>query len=382
MKSYNFFLTLACMGFMGLSTACSDSDEPRHNDEGSKVELPAHRMFVLNQGLWGMNDASLAFMDPDKKSATIDDIFLLQNGRHLGDTGNAMIRSGNNIYIAVHTSNYVTKLNSAGVETGRLTFTDNNDLLGGVRYIAASGDNLYATFYGGYLMKIDASTMSVSSTVSTPAANCEGIGLYNGNLYVADAYEITLSVPEWSDTPQPTYIYHNKVMVVNADNLQVSSTVEVGPNPNKIFVAEGRVFVQCLGNYFDRGNELWMINPSDGNKATLIGAATEAAVYGGNVFMALSETDWSTYTTTTTFSRYNLHDGKLYNQSGLRDVPAQLTGEVVSMMSADPSTGDIYVGVTHYASSEGDIYRFDSTGAFVESFSSEGMHPVAAAYFD
>lgn len=378
MKPTVLFKLALCAAFsLGLG-ACSDSDEPARNDEGSKVELPAHRMFVLNQGTWNQNNASLAFIDPDKTTADIDDIYLLQNGMHLGDTGNAMLRHGNDIFVAVHTSNCLVRLNSAGVETGRLSFVSDADLAGCIRYIADSENYVYASFYGGYVLKINASTMAVEKKVKTSASNCEGIAVLNGCVYVADAYEVTFD----ADSGFNNYIYHNRVLVCDSGDLSVKSTVEVGPNPNKIFRADGMVFVLCLGNYWDRGYELWMIDTYDGNKASMICAATEAAAYGGNVYIVDSETDWSTMTTTNTFSRYNIAEGKLHAGQLLKDAPAALSSEIVSMMSADPSNGDIYVGVTHYASSNGKLYRFSSAAVYKEMISSGGQHPIAAVYFE
>ena len=48
-----------------------------------------------------------------------------------------MIKYEDEIYIAVSGSNYLTKLNAAGVELKRVSFVSDNDFSAGIRYIDA-----------------------------------------------------------------------------------------------------------------------------------------------------------------------------------------------------------------------------------------------------
>lgn len=61
------------------------------NDEGSKVELPENRVYILNEGSYQKNNAGITYYDPDKRNNVIDDIFYKQNEAKLGDTGQDMI---------------------------------------------------------------------------------------------------------------------------------------------------------------------------------------------------------------------------------------------------------------------------------------------------
>lgn len=52
MKLRSLFFGTLCMLMLGVSfTSCSDDDDDsKKNDEGSKVELPENRVYILNMG--------------------------------------------------------------------------------------------------------------------------------------------------------------------------------------------------------------------------------------------------------------------------------------------------------------------------------------------
>lgn len=357
--------------------ACSNDDEPKWDDTDSKVELPAQRMFVLNQGIWNSNNATLSLINPDIPSQSIDDIFQLQNGVRLGDTGQQVVEEDGEMFVAMATSNYLLKLNSAAVEEGRLSFVNDPDLTAGIRYIAAEDGYVFATFYGGYLLKINARTMTIDKKVKTPAANLEGIAIADDKIYVSDAYEMVYGQGSGSG-----YVYHDQVLVYSARDLSQLATVTVGVNPNKIVEEDDRLFVMCLGNYADKGYTAYMIDADNGNKVTLIGDSTEVATYDDKAFFVNSITDWLTYTTTNTFFSYDIKTGRTDNSSFLKGAPAELSSATISMVSINPDNGDIFIGVSYYASSNGDLYRFDRLGNYLGKLSSGGQHPVSAVYFD
>lgn len=57
-----------------------------------------------------------------------------------------MIKYEDEIYVAVYGSNYLAKLNAAGVELNRISFVDDDDLSAGIRYIDAEDGYIYASF--------------------------------------------------------------------------------------------------------------------------------------------------------------------------------------------------------------------------------------------
>ena len=81
MKLRSLFFGTLCMLMLGVSfTSCSDDDDDsKKNDEGSKVELPENRVYILNEGSYQKNNAGITYYDPDKRNNVIDDIFYKQN---------------------------------------------------------------------------------------------------------------------------------------------------------------------------------------------------------------------------------------------------------------------------------------------------------------
>ena len=120
MKLRKLYYTTLCTLLLGATTiACSDDETPELNDNGSKVELPARRAFIMYEGSMGGNNAGISFYAPAKDAKFISDIYYTQNGVRMGDLANVMIEHDNSLYVVVGGSKYVTRLNSAGVEQAR-----------------------------------------------------------------------------------------------------------------------------------------------------------------------------------------------------------------------------------------------------------------------
>ena len=178
MKVRSLLFGMLCMLALGASLAsCSDDDDDSLDDGGSKVTLPQTRVYILNEGSQGANNAGLAFYAPNKDADLISDIYKIQNNAKLGDLGQSMIEYEDEIYIAVYGSNYLTKLNAAGVELKRVSFVGDNDLSAGIRYIDAEDGYIYASFYGGVVAKINAKTLEVVDKLTGLGDNLEGLSL-------------------------------------------------------------------------------------------------------------------------------------------------------------------------------------------------------------
>lgn len=165
MKVRSLFYSTLCMLLLGVSfTACSDDDDDnRKNDEGSQIELPNQRVYILNEGSYQKNNAGITFYDPTMSCPIIEDIFQKQNNAKLGDTGQDMIEYNDFIYVAMYGSSYITKLNEACVEQKRYAFTPEQ---GQPRYLAAEDGKLYVTLSSGHVARLDANTLTFEKMVA------------------------------------------------------------------------------------------------------------------------------------------------------------------------------------------------------------------------
>lgn len=368
MRFRKLFFSLCCMVTLGASLVACSEDEELFDDSGSKVTLPTHRAFILNEGTMGYNNATLSFYAPDKDAEFINDIFYTQNQAKLGDTGQSMIEYNNDLYAIIAGSRYLVRMNTAGVEKQRYTIPESE---GDPRYLAADDGYIYMTQYGGQVTKLDANTLKVVGTFKG-GANLEGIAECDGKLYVANSYT----------KHDAGYQYHTDLFVINAANMQLETTLTVDLNPNQVLEEDGKIFLISWGNYADKGYSAQMIDPKNGNKPTSLGVATNMTVGDDMVYFVNSETDWNTFTTTNTFFSYNIKTATVNSSSFLKNAPAELATSSVYMMSVDDEKGDIYIGVTFYSEANGTMYRFDRNGNFVEKFDCGGQNPKTMAFID
>ncbi len=367
---YSFAMLAAMAGVM---VSCSDNDDNDFDDSGSKVEMGNHRVFILNEGTWGMNNANISYYNPDKTGDVISDIFLLQNGVQLGDNGNDLIKYRDNMYVAVYNSNYIARLNSAGVELNRNEFASDPDLQGGIRSIKAEDGYIYASFYGGVIAKIDSNTLEVVAKLATDGMNLEDVAIEDGKLYVANSYGII----------DGNYVYFNEIIVVDLRSFTQLPSFTVTTNPNRVMEADDKIFV-ISNDYSQESYVLQMIEPRKDNKVTVLGFATDMAEGNDVLYLVDSRTDYTTvpFTTSNRFFSYDIKRGAMNESSFLKDAPAELASSSVYSMAVDDETGDIYVNTTFYTYSNGDCYRFRRDGSMVEMFDCGGQNPRAMVFFD
>lgn len=375
----NRFITAFCAAALaaGALTSCSDDNSIEWDDNGSKIELPAQRMFIINEGSFQMNNATLTLYNPGEgEPEIIDNVFFKQNGQRLGDTAQDMIAHNGFLFISVHGSNYLVKLNPAGVEQKRVSFAADPELQGGIRYIVGYGEYIYASFYGGVVAKINAFSLDVEKKLKLQnAGNIEGVAIANGSLYVANTYEITTD----PTTGQNIYNYFKNLFEIDLASFSLKGNVIVEENPNKLISANGKLYL-ISNNYSRESYVLQTVNPADDNKTTEIGYATDMAAGNGTLYFVDSRTDWATYTTTNTFGSYNMTSGAVSNKSFLKDAPAELASSGIYMMTVDNTSGEIYIATSDYVTN-GNIYRFKADGSFVEKFDCGGINPKKAVFF-
>ena len=157
----------------------------------------------------------------------------------------------------------------------------------------------------------------------------------------------------------------------------------VEQNPNKLIEEDDKLFL-ISNNYGRESYVLQMIDPAAGNKVSELGYATNMAAGNDMLYLVDSRTDYSVrpYVTTNTFSSYDIKSGRLNSASFLKDAPSELATASVYMMAVSEYTGDIYIGVTNYSSSNGTMYRFKQDGSFVSKFDCGGQNPRDAVFFN
>ena len=360
MKTRNYlFAALSVLAVSAGFVSCSDDDEWDWSKEGSNIEMSETRAFVLNEGSMNQNNAGLTYFDW-KTDATYDqDLFMQQNGIAMGDVAqDIIVDDKDNIYVIMSGSKLIYKLSSVGARQAAMTISSD---LGDPRYGVIEKGYLYVTCYGGFVAKIDTKTMTLTGQVKV-GANPEYIVENDGKLYC--------TCSGWGAD--------KRVAVIDIKNFDNASYFDVMDNPDRIIEVDDHIFVQGYGaDYSYPWGEL---NTNTG-KFTQIGNCSAWASYKNTLYLAFSETDWSTYATTTTFTSYNVKSGQLNQSTFLKNAPAALTSSSVYGMSVNEKTGDIYVLTTDFVTN-GHIYHFSSDGTFVKDFASTGVNPRKIVFLD
>lgn len=363
MKLSNLLLSTLCMVVMGaVFTACDDDDSGNNWNDDATVVLPEQRVFILNEGIYGMNNANISFYNPTTGDV-IADIYAKQNGGlKLGDTAQDMIAYKGDIYVVLNGSNYISRLSGAGVELARYAFTEEQ---GQPRYVVAENGKVYVTLYSGNVARLDAETLAFEKMVAV-GNNPEQLVVHDGKLYVVNS--------GWGSD--------NRLSIVDLNAFDSAEHVTIMTNPQRIIEVNGCIFIQGYGAaYPDPYTYPVQLYDPQTEATTIIGQGTHMAIGGSKLYVAFCNTaDWVNYTTT--FYTYDTRTGQKSEESFLKNAPFEVTAGNVYMLEVNPENGDIYVGVTHYAAGEGDIYRFKADGTFLSSFESGGHGPSAMAFFE
>ena len=289
MKNNLFFLCATL-----LIAACGKDIIPSRDKslEGLTVELPKDlggsysKLFVLNEGGMGSNNATLDFLRL-KDGTYVTSAFRKMNpgiAAGLGDVGNDMAVIGNELWIVVNNSGIVevisatdeTEIAAIRVPTPRSIAFDNQ-----YAYITswagAHADGSYdadgnytitdSSNPKGQVYRIDLKTKKLNGSVEV-GYQPEGIACYDGRLYVANSGGISSQLP-------PDYSYDNTVSIIDATLFKVTQSIEVAPNLKSVYSdGKGAIYVTTFGNYWDVHTGLYVFFASHPSSVTLVGTGT------------------------------------------------------------------------------------------------------------
>jgi len=256
----------------------------------------AKKLFVLNEGGMGSNNATLDFLDL-RTGKYVRDAYGKMNPeipQGLGDVGNDIAVWGDALWIVVNNSGIVEVVNPENerhIATVAVPMPRNIAFDGIYAYV--SSWNGAVAVYGadwavdpdksknpkGAVYKIDTRTYQVVAQVEV-GYQPEGLAVSDGMLYVANSGGIASSLP-------PTYSYDNTLSVIDLETFTVTDTIEIAPNPKGVYAApNGDIFVTILGNYYDVHSGMYLVR--DG---ALVRRIEEGTDIGCNVSVSAMEAD-------------------------------------------------------------------------------------------
>ncbi len=360
-----------------LVCACEPKAEPElpSKDEtlsGEKVDVGslsgfADKLFVLNEGGMGSNNATLDFLRMSDGSY-VTGAFRKMNpdaGAGLGDVGNDIAVNGDELWIVVNNSGIVevlsavdeTEIAAVAVPTPRgIAFDDKYAYVTSWAGAYASGSydsngNYSLTDYKnpkGQVYRIDLSSKKVDGSVEV-GYQPEGIAYYDGKLYVANSGGISSQLP-------PNYAYDNTLSIIDTRTFSVSQTVTVEVNLKNVYSdGKGNIYVSSLGNYYDVHSGLYSLPASNPSSSLRVGSAPhvkEEATYvscsfisGDTVYCIGCENEFDWYSPRTYYVWSFCTTDNTSGEGKLSFYPLELSGTPYGMAVLEDSSdaGSSYV---------------------------------------
>lgn len=350
MNNRKLFLSLLVALFFSFTFS---SCEPTENEDEVEVSTG---LFVLNQGKFKVNNASITYYDFATGFAS-NDIFLDKNDRILGDTGQDMIEYGSKLYIAMYSSKLIEVVDKKTAKSIKSFAIMNNDAASAPRALAAANGKVFVTLFDGYVAQIDTATLTVDKTLKV-GPNPEGIAVANNKLYVANSGGLQT-------------VKDSTISVIDLATFTETKKIKVNLNPGAVKAdSYGDIYVLTKGDYGDIKAKFQHVNTVTDKVTDIDMGAQYIDIVGDKAYIANFEyaADWSVVNKTVGI--YDVKNEKIISANILKS-DIKLTPYCINV---DPTNNNIYVGETDYVNN-GKMYCFDEDGNLKYTFK-VGVNPA------
>jgi hypothetical protein len=301
-------------------------------------------VWVLNEGVWNMNNASItAYNITDKKK--MEDVYSYANhNRRLGDLANDIQLYGSKVYVAVTTSSQIDVMSvETGVSIKQIPLFVNG-IASQPRQITCYKGKTYVCCFDGTIVRIDTASLQVEAT-TTAGRNPDGICVANNKLYVTNSGGL--------DFPN----YDTTVSVFDLNTFTELERITVCVNPTLIKADKnGNIYVLSKGNYGNISPCLQRINGATNQ----IEKVFEKEIAGFDI-----------YNNSMYFYTYDYSGGKALYQildlssnaiTNTNFITDNTTLKTPYSINVNPYNGDVYITDVLNYTSIGDVYCFSKEG--------------------
>lgn len=353
MTKNNFiYKSLFCLLFALTLFSCSDDETKYETWTPPTVEA----YFILNSGNQGSDNASLAGYDPTTNKSNPTVFSSINNGLKLGDTGQDLLVTDNNIYVSVYGSAVIYVLDKQA-KIQKTIKSEKEGVSQKPRSFAQDANYVYVTYYDGYLARINKTTLELDANQVKVGNYPEGLTIANGNIYVANSGG--LNYPNYDKT----------VSVVNATTFTKIKDIEVIINPTQVTSDNlGNVYVISMGNYGNIPNTLQRINTNFS-----VDSLGTASLIATNPAKTKLYTIYAQYGAPK--KEYRTYDvaKKAYETTPFIEDTEFVASP--STLNVDPSNNNFYIGTSDYRTNA-TMYKFGADGKQITTFNTEGLNPM------
>lgn len=359
----NYISILCTLVFMA-----SCSLEPADVVQPSAPTESGDRLIVLCEGLWGMDNSTISFID----HGTLTNRWFRENnpGHKLGDTGNDILQVNDTLVaISVNWSNIIQYIYPDG---RAITATEN---IPNNRRLATDGERyLFCTSYAnnGYVAKVDLVTKEIVDTCHV-AYEPEGIAYYKGRLFVANTGGYSF---------QEGHEYESTVSVIDAQTMRELKRIDTGCiNLYGEMTQCGQfVCINSAGDYYDVKPKTVVLNMANEEFKVYDFPATYNCTYGNKFYVIGSEFSYNKGTGGEyTYTVHTIDLPSLESSAGLGDY--QQVSETIEKLQApygiyvSPYSGHMYVADARSYATNGFLYEYNPTDNTIAKYNLVGLNP-------
>lgn len=352
-----------------LFVACDDMEDkpdPTPGIEGNIGETGTAELYILSEGLFNLNNSSLARYS-FKNSQLTKNYFKDINKRGLGDTANDIAIYGSKLYIVVNVSSTIEVIDfSTGSAIKQIPMLADNGSSRQPRHIAFHKNKAYVCSYDGTVARIDTTSLQVEG-IAKAGRNPESICVQNDKLYVSNSGGLDYSSGLGVD---------NTVSVIDIASFTEIKKIEVGPNPGYILPGpDGTVFVATHGSNIAEGDFHFVkINSRTDEVERIYNEKVMNFAISGNVAYLYNYN----YSTETSFIKvFNLKTGETIRENFITD------GTKVSTpygINVNPFSGNVYITEAYSYTITGDVLCFNQNGQLQFRLNRVGLNPNTVVF--
>jgi len=333
-----------------LTFASCRSVEPQPEETVESVTS----FYLLNEGSWGANNASLDFYDY-QTNVYRKNIFSQVNPNvigGLGDVGNDLQLYGGKLYAVINTSGLVEVMDAKTAQhIGKVDIANcrNINFYNGKAYVSSyAGASFTDGNQVGFVAEIDTATLQILRSVNA-GFQPEEIEFLNGKMYVANSGGYTTT-------------FDNTISVIDLQTFTETKKITVAINLLNLRKDNyGKLYALGRGNYYDIDPDIYVIENDIMTKKLGIGYASNFCISGDSLYALSNQTDWATETTISKFVIYNIKNQQIVTENFITD-GSQAEIKMPYGITVNPISKEIFITDASNYTTSGALFCFSPQG--------------------